>query len=114
MPKPRSNFRNTGGKSPRPGLNVDDGDESVSSTEDELAEASVTPAPDADILYSYDAARGPAKGNEMLGVAVAKAVERHETKVTEKLVKDEYEVLDKSVEESVDGSTAVDDGFELV
>lgn len=50
-------------------------------------------APDAEITYSYDAARGPSHGSTVLSNALAQAVERFETKATEKLVKDEYEVL---------------------
>ncbi|EDU51208.1 hypothetical protein PtrSN002B_005132 [Pyrenophora tritici-repentis] len=51
-------------------------------------------APDADITYSYDAHRGPSHGSQILNAALEKAVERFETKETEKLVKNEYEVLD--------------------
>jgi len=51
-------------------------------------------APDADIAYSYDAQRGPSHGSQILNAALEKAVERFETKETEKLVKNEYEVLD--------------------
>jgi hypothetical protein len=50
-------------------------------------------APDAEITYSYDANRGPSHGSTILSSALAQAVERFESNVTEKLVKDEYEVL---------------------
>jgi len=56
-------------------------------------------APDAEITYSYDAARGPSHGSTILSNALAQAVERFETKATEKLVKDEYEVLPANPEE---------------
>jgi hypothetical protein len=52
-------------------------------------------APDADVAYSYDAPRGPSGGSQILNHALGKAVERFETKETEKLVKNEYEVLDR-------------------
>ncbi|KAI9681518.1 MAG: hypothetical protein M1817_002802 [Caeruleum heppii] len=57
------------------------------------------PAPDADITYSYDAPRGPGQGSQILGLALAKAVERFEGKETEKLVKEEWEVVVDDVDE---------------
>jgi len=56
-------------------------------------------APDAEITYSYDATRGPSHGSTILSNALAQAVERFENKATEKLVKDEYEVLPVNPEE---------------
>lgn len=56
-------------------------------------------APDAEITYSYDATRGPSHGSQILSCALAQAVERFETKVTEKLVKEEYEVLPTNLDE---------------
>jgi hypothetical protein len=56
-------------------------------------------APDAEIAYSYDAARGPSHGSTILSNALAQAVERFENNATEKLVKDEYEVLPVNSEE---------------
>jgi len=50
-------------------------------------------APDAEIAYSFDAAKGPTHGSTVLSIALAQAVERFENTVTEKLVKDEYDVL---------------------
>ncbi|EUC34521.1 hypothetical protein COCVIDRAFT_28423 [Bipolaris victoriae FI3] len=65
-----------------------------SSADEDVDHPSAAPAPDADIAYSYDAARGPSHGSQILNYALDKAVERFETKETEKLVKNEYEVLD--------------------
>ncbi|RMZ71720.1 hypothetical protein GMOD_00006864 [Pyrenophora seminiperda CCB06] len=62
-----------------------------SSADEDVDHPSV--APDADITYSYDAQRGPSHGSQILNAALEKAVERFETKETEKLVKNEYEVL---------------------
>jgi len=53
---------------------------------------------DADVAYSFDAPNGPSSGSMILGVAVSKAVERFENKATDKLVKDEYLVLDEEGE----------------
>lgn len=46
-------------------------------------------------------------------MALAKAVEKFEVKATEKLVKDEYEVIGQDKEDP-DGHIAYDDDFELV
>lgn len=43
-----------------------------------------------DYKYSYDASRGPAEGNEILEMALTKAVKRFEDQETTKLVKNEY------------------------
>ena len=65
-----------------------------SSADEDVEEPSVVPAPDAEIAYSFDAERGPSHGSQILGLALAKAIERYEVRQTEKLVKEEYEVLD--------------------
>ena len=87
---------------------------SDSSTEEDVKEASAAPEPDAGYTYSYDAPQGPGKGSQVLGIALAKAVEKFETKVTEKLIKEEYEVVGSEKEETRAGYTADDDDFELV
>ena len=79
-----------------------------------MKEASAAPEPDAGYTYSYDAPRGPGKGSQVLGIALAKAVEKFETKATEKLIKEEYEVVGSEKEETHAGYTADGDDFELV
>lgn len=69
-----------------------------SSADEDVEEASAAPEPDAEIAYSYDAARGPSHGSQVLSMALAKAVERFENHATDKLVKEEYEVLDNDGE----------------
>lgn len=69
-----------------------------SSADEDVEEASTAPEPDAEITYSYDAARGPSHGSQVLSMALAKAVERFENHATDKLVKEEYEVLDNDGE----------------
>lgn len=69
-----------------------------SSADEDPVEPSAAPAPDAEITYSFDAHGGPSHGSQILSLAVAKAVERYENTVTEKLVNEEYEVLDDSGE----------------
>ena len=87
---------------------------SDSSAEEDIKEASAAPEPDAGISYSYDAARGPDKGGQILGMALAKAVEKYETKATEKLVKEEYEIVRKEKEDCLGGYATDDDDYELV
>jgi hypothetical protein len=65
-----------------------------SSADEEIEEPSAAPAPDAEITYSFDAERGPSHGSQILGQALAKAIERFEVRQTDKLIKEEYEVLD--------------------
>lgn len=72
-------------------------DDSSGSNSDEYDE---TPSPPVDvgITYSFDAARGPTKGSQILNTALAKAVEKFEERETVKLVKTEYELLDSEGE----------------
>lgn len=81
-----------------------------SAGEEDIKEASAAPEPDADIMYSYDSARGPHGGSQILSVALAQALERFENQETEKLAK-EYEFVDGK-----DGyiADADDDDFEIV
>lgn len=69
-----------------------------SSGHSDLDEGTTAPAPDAGVMYSFDASQGPSQGSQILNVALAKAVERFEEKETAKLVKNEYEVLDNEGE----------------
>ena len=93
-----------------------DGDTSTSdsSAEEDVKEASAAPEPDAGCTYSYDAPRGPGKGSQILGMALAKAVEKFETKATEKLIKEEYEVVGQEKDDTHVGYAADEDDFELV
>lgn len=74
-----------------------------SSADEDVEEASAAPVPDADITYSFDAARGPSHGSQILGLALAKAIERYEVHATDKLIKEEYEVLDTDGESVASG-----------
>lgn len=65
---------------------------SDSSADEEVEHPSV--APDAEVAYSYDANRGPSHGSQILNHALEQAIERFETKETDKLIRNEYEVLD--------------------
>ena len=86
---------------------------SDSSADEDVIEASAAPEPDADITYSYDATRGPRKGSQVLGAALAKAVEKFETKQTEKLVSEEYDVIDDN-DEDVPTRHVAEDDFEMI
>ena len=85
-----------------------------SSAEEDIKEASAAPEPDAGYTYSYDAPRGPGHGSQILSMALAQAVDKFETKVTEKLVKEEYEVVAAEKEETHAGYAADEDDFELI
>jgi hypothetical protein len=46
------------------------------------------------VAFSFDAPNGPSSGSKILGHALEQAVVQFEEKTTDKLVKDEYLVLD--------------------
>jgi hypothetical protein len=81
-----------------------------SAGEEDIQEASAAPEIDAGIAYSYDAARGPGGGSQILSIAVTQALERFENKETEKLAK-EYEFVDGRDGYAAD---ADDDDFEII
>ncbi|KAL8959758.1 MAG: hypothetical protein Q9193_003431 [Seirophora villosa] len=93
---------------------IDDSPVSDSSTDEDVQEASAAPEPDANITYSYDAARGPHKGGQILSMALAKAVEKYETQATEKLIMMEYEVINNEKKDASTGYAADDSDFELI
>jgi len=72
--------------------------ETTDSSADEEIEPSAALEPDFEYTYSFDHTCGPSQGSQVLASALAQAVSRHETKVTEKLVQDEYLVLDSDGE----------------
>lgn len=81
------------------------------SSADEYVEEPDTPVPGAaDVTYSFDAERGPSNGSQILGLALEKAIERYEVRVTDKLIKEEYEVLDVAQEALSPGPRAVKKG----
>lgn len=86
---------------------------SDSSADEHVTEASAAPEPDAGVAYSFDAARGPAHNSEILGMALNKAVERFETKETENLVKNEYEMVGKE-DDTNEGYDADGDDYLLI
>lgn len=87
---------------------------SDSSAEEDIKDAAAAAEPDSGYTYSFDAARGPGKGSQILGMALAKAVEKFEHKATDKLIKEEYEVVGDEKEVMHAGYAADVDGFELV
>lgn len=76
-----------------------------SSADEDVEEASAAPVPDAEITYSYDADKGPSHGSQILGQALAAAIERYEVRQTDKLIKEEYEVLGADGEAVAAGSS---------
>jgi hypothetical protein len=81
----------------RTALHKDMANASGESSADEDVEHPST-APDAEIAYSFDATRGPSHGSQILNHALEKAIEQYEVKETDKLIKNEYEVLDVDAE----------------
>ena len=69
-----------------------------SSADEDVEHPSTAPVPDAEIAYSYDAERGPSQGSQILNSALDQAIKRFETKETDKLIKNEYEVLQLDAE----------------
>ncbi|KAF2133577.1 hypothetical protein P153DRAFT_282555 [Dothidotthia symphoricarpi CBS 119687] len=69
-----------------------------SSADEDVEHPSSAPAPDAEVAYSFDATRGPSHGSQILNGALEKAIERYEIRETDKLIKNEYEVLDSDGE----------------
>ncbi|KAF2723162.1 hypothetical protein K431DRAFT_292879 [Polychaeton citri CBS 116435] len=65
-----------------------------SDSSSEIDDQTTSPAPDASVMYSFDAAKGPSQGSQILNLALAKAEERFKDKETVRLVKTEYDVLD--------------------
>jgi hypothetical protein len=99
--QPRSCFptTTTSGMKARTALNKDMAYASGESSADEDVEhPSVAPALDAEVAYSFDATRGPSHGSQILNYALEKAIEKYEVKETDKLIKNEYEVLDVNAE----------------
>ncbi|KAI9669432.1 MAG: hypothetical protein M1831_000468 [Alyxoria varia] len=68
------------------------------------------PAPDADVMYSFDAKKGPSSGDEVFEHALTKAVEVFEDGQTTKLVKEQYDVVDRDH----DSDGFEDEDFEIV
>ncbi|KAK2802909.1 hypothetical protein FQN51_004172 [Onygenales sp. PD_10] len=68
---------------------------------------------DPNIFYSFDAPTGPIAGRDVLGVAVARAVKKFETKETEKLVREYEFVAYEDDTNHADGYIA-DDDFEFI
>ncbi|KAK3058424.1 hypothetical protein LTS18_011322 [Coniosporium uncinatum] len=68
-----------------------------SSADEDVEEASAAPEPVSEPV-SYDVNRAPTQGSHILSIALAKAVDRFESAQTDKLVKNEYEVLDNEGE----------------
>ena len=69
-----------------------------SSADEDVEHPSTAPALDAEVAYSYDAARGPSHGSQILHHALEKAIVQFEGKETDKLIKNEYEVLSRDTE----------------
>lgn len=65
----------------------------TSADEDNATDATA-PMPQDTIMYSFDSARGPSSGSQILSTVVDRAVERFQDQETTQLVRDEYELVD--------------------
>ncbi|KDB26158.1 hypothetical protein H109_02037 [Trichophyton interdigitale MR816] len=84
-----------------------------SSSDEEELDPPATPE-GLDPLYSFDANSSPAQGGHILSAAVVQAVDKFETKQTEKLAR-EYEFVGLIDPEDFDeGYGGHEDGFELI
>ncbi|PGH29687.1 hypothetical protein GX50_07573 [[Emmonsia] crescens] len=72
-------------------------------------------ANDPNVFYSFDAPTGPSQGTDILGAALANAVEKFETKETEKVAREyEFVAFEESTSHHGDGYMADDDDFEFI
>jgi hypothetical protein len=94
-----------GSDAPIAGISDTSGDESIK-------ESGAVTVPDAEVMYSFDAKRGPTHGSAILGAALNQAVERFENKQTEKLVQ-EYDLVD-DITDTGNEADVDEDGFEIV
>jgi hypothetical protein len=95
-----------------------------SSCDEDVEAPDNAPIPDAEVTYSFDAQRGPSQGSQILGHALEKAVAKFESIATEKLVRDEYEILDSDGEpvatktgkkfHKADNASVEEDDYEFV
>ncbi|KAF3480929.1 uncharacterized protein GIQ15_06276 [Arthroderma uncinatum] len=84
-----------------------------SSSDEEEFDPTVTPE-EPELFYSFDAHVSPAEGGHVLSAAVIRAVDKYETKQTEKLAR-EYEFIGVMDSNDLDeGYGGYDEGFELI
>ncbi|MBE7179974.1 MAG: hypothetical protein INR71_02005 [Terriglobus roseus] len=69
---------------------------SDSSADEDVVSPLAAPTPSADVYFSFDSQRSPSHGSQILNAALAKAIDKFENTATEKMVKDEYDVLDSN------------------
>ena len=90
-----------------------DHEDTLAEHDAEAEQAFTGSAEDAAYTYSYDRPQGASKGSQILGQALAQAVDKYENKATEKLIKEEYELV-SAEEDFTTGSSAGEDDFELL
>lgn len=84
-----------------------------SSSDEEEFDPPATPG-EPDLFYSFDAYASPAQGGDVLSAAVVLAIDKFETKQTEKLAR-EYEFIGLVDPDDLnEGYGGHDDGFELI
>ncbi|KAG9516170.1 hypothetical protein KCU71_g14928, partial [Aureobasidium melanogenum] len=77
-----------------------DADEYAGNSEDSSGTSGDEATTPSEILYGFDNLRVPSHGSQILNTALAKAMEQYEDKETDKLVRNEYEILDADEEEA--------------
>ncbi|OAX78681.1 hypothetical protein ACJ72_07008 [Emergomyces africanus] len=70
---------------------------------------------DPNVFYSFDAPTGPSEGKYILGAALANAVEKFETKETEKMAREyEFVTIERPTDDRCDGYMADEGDFEFI
>ncbi|KAL1952668.1 hypothetical protein VTO42DRAFT_4550 [Malbranchea cinnamomea] len=112
-PEMKTKHRPRQSSRPRPELEVDDDVLFDGPLSDGGETSPAGPEENPDVFYSFDAPRSPGHGEHILSVAIARALDRFESKETERAVR-EYEFIDQSEGSDHDELSHDEEGYEVV